>query len=519
MDFNKYIITAAFVTFSVCGGAQTVPNIFTPNTPAKAAEVNENFDLLASKSIGMNLIDGEVEVDVDCTSDAAALNKTYAEYVNYKDVNFRINGNCYGDITVKRSLDGDNNWEGNSYQVASQSINIQPQEGQTAGLIPNDLSGKVAIWGGFGGGLYLSDLTITLSDDWDYGAAFSRNGHGSVINVTIIGPDTPNGVGIWVQEGAQAYILGVDISKVTWGVHGNNNAAIRFLGSPSTISSQYEGIKVLGSSVRQQTELNVTSSEGAALDLDGGTNWMGWAQSITATGNNIQMYGGSTLAVGTLSVTGVVDVENTSVLKADNFSSTSHLQVTGSELNLGTATIGGNITLNMSQLMAQSLTTVGFHSFTSSASIYSGNITASAYISQQSFINASNVTFDYLVLEKNSTLKGNTITARNLQSQDNSLFDLSTATITEELSLDSNSTGVLQEVTFNGSTFVINQANARIMGTTKMPTSKLACYGLSQVEYEGISNILQTAPNSNCLDQSSVTTLIDLVKSNHIVPD
>lgn len=519
MDFNKCLITVALVTFSVCGEAQTVPNIFTPNTPAKAAEVNENFDLLASKSIGMNLIDGEVEVDVDCTSDAAALNKAYAENVNYKDVNFSIRGDCYGDITVKRSFDGDNNWEGNSYQVASQSINISPQEGQTAGLIPNDLSGKVAIWGGFGGGLYLSDITITLADDWDYGAAFSRNGHGSVNNVTIIGPDTPNGAGIWLQEGAQAYILGVDISKVTWGVLGNNNATIRFLGSPSTISSQYEGIKVLGSSVRQQTGLNVTSSEGSALDLDGGTNWMGWAQSITATGNNIQMYGGSTLAVGTLNVTGVVDVENTSVLKADNFSSTSHLQVTGSELSLGTATVGGNVTLNMSKFIAQSLTTVGFISYNSSANIYSGDITAAAQITQQSFINASNVTFDYILLEQSSTLKGNTITARNLQTQDNSLFDLSTATITEELNLDSNSTGVLQDVTFNGNNFGINQSFARIMGTTKMPTSKLVCYGLSQLEYEGDNNILQTAPNSNCLDQSSVTTLINLVKSNHIVPD
>lgn len=519
MDFNKYIITAAFVTFSGGVFSQTVPNIFTPNTPANAAEVNENFDLLASKSMGMNLIDGEVEVDVDCTSDAAALNKAYAENVNYKDLNFRIKGDCYGDITVSRTLDGDNNWEGNSYQVASQSINISPQEGQTAGLIPNDLSGKVAIWGGFGGGLYLSDITITLADDWDYGAAFSRSGHGSVINVTIIGPDTPNGAGIWVQEGAQAYILGVDISKVTWGIHGNNNAAIRFLGDASTISSQYEGIKVLGSSVRQETELNVTSSEGKALDLDGGTNWMGWNKTITASGNNVWVGGGSTLAVGTLAVTGVVDVENTSVVKADNFSSTSHLQVTGSEVNLGTATIGGNITLNMSKFIAQNLTTVGFDSFTSSASIYSGDITATAIITLQSFINASNVTFDYILLEQSSTLKGNTITARNLQSQDNSFFDLRTTTITEELSLDSNSTGVLEDVTFNGSTFNVNQANARIMGTTKMPTSKLACWGLAQVEYEGISNILQTVPDSNCLDQSSITTLMNLVKSNHVIPE
>ncbi|GAA5144179.1 hypothetical protein [Thalassotalea piscium] len=515
---TAFIIPSTLLFISLSVSAETVPNIFSPNTPAKAAEVNENFDFLASKSMGMNLIDGEIEVDVDCTADAAALNKAYTEHVNYKDLNFRIKGNCYGDITVKRTFDGDNNWEGNSYQVASQSINIQPQEGHTAELIPNDLSGKVAIWGGFGGGLYLIDLTITLGDDWDYGAAFSRNGHGSVINVTIIGPDTPNGTGILLQEGAQAYISGVNISKVALGIFGNNNAAIRFIQTPSTVSSQSEAVKVLGSSVRQQVALDITSAQGKALDLDGGTNWMGWGQSITATGNNILIGGGSTLAVDILDVTGVIDVENTSLLKATNLSSTSNLQVSNSELNLVNATVGGNTNFYMSKLNAQNINATGLYLWNSSFNISSGNITAFTTLTERSLLRVENTTLSG-VLVNNSTLSGQSLTILNADIQNNAMLDITTSTITSNFDVDSNSTAILEDITFNGSQFNINQSDVRILGTTKMPTSKLACWGLSQVEYEGNNDILATAPNSNCLDQSSITTLIDLVKSNHSIPE
>jgi len=499
--------------------AEKVPNIFTPNTPAKAAEVNENFDFLVHKSMGANLVDGEVELAIDCTTNSAALNEAYAEHVNYRNLNFSIKGNCYGDITVKRTFDGDSNWEGNSYQVAGQTISIYPQDGQVAGLIPNDLSDKVAIWGGFGGGLYLNDLTITLSaNNWDYGAAFSRNGQGAVNNVTIIGPDTPNGAGIWLQEGAQAYILGVDISKVTWGVFAHNNSAVRFLGNTSTISSQSEGVKVLGSSVRQQAAINVTSAAGAAIDIDGGTNWMGWDHNITAIGDNIVIQGGSTLVVGSLAMAGVVNIDN-SVVRTTTFSS-KNLQVTNSELSLGTATTTtGNTTLNMSTLNAQSLSTVGFDLWNSSVNIAAGTISAQTNLTQQSFMHAENATFSAIKIERTSTFSGQDLTILDVTVQDNSLLDLSTATITRNFSLDSNSTGVLEDVTFNGSTFNVNQANARIMGTTKMPTSKLACYGFSQIEYEGVSDVLTTVPNSNCLDQSSITTLMNLIKSNHILPE
>ena len=226
--------------------------------------------------------------------------------------------------------------------------------------------------------------------------------------------------------------------------------------------------------------------------------------------------GGSTIAVDTLAVTGVVDVENSSLLKATNFTS-GHLQVTSSELVLGTATTE-NTTLNMSKLTAQSLTAVGVDLMNSSAYIYAGTITAQTNLTQQSFMRTSNTTFADVKIERTSTFNGADLTITNLTAQDNSVLDLITATISTEIGLDSNSTGILENVTFNGATFNVNQANARIMGTTKMPTSKLACWGLSQVEYEGVADILTEVPNSNCLDQSSITTLMGLVKSNHLTP-
>ncbi|MFT5452396.1 MAG: hypothetical protein ACI9N9_001888 [Enterobacterales bacterium] len=478
MTSKSIFIFWVILSISNLSAQETVPYIFSANTPANAAEVNENFDFLTTKSIGMNLVDGEIEVNVDCTNDAAALNNAYADYVNYREINFLIKGNCYGDITVKRTFDQENEtWTNNYFQVMGQTIHIAPQE-LTAGLIPNDLSGKVTIWGGFGGGYYINDITITLGEN-DVGVAYSRNGHGSVNRVTINGPETPSGYGIWVQEGAQVYISEVTINNVYWGITGINNASIRLNGFNS-ITSQSDGFLLIASSVRQGAGLIVTSTEGRSIVVDEGSNW------FVAFGNEY-----------TTTVTGDVEITD------------------GSNVHVGTLTTSDDVIISDSNLSATALSAGNLTLDNSDTTITGGNISGATNMIDQSFVRTTNTIFGDVNIAKNSTFNGQGLTITTLNTNNNSLLDIASSTVSTNFDIN-NSRGLLSEITFNGTTFNINQSTVQLTGTTKMSTSKLACTGLSQVDYQGISDLLTTEPNSNCLDQSSVTTLMSLVKMNHI---
>ncbi|TMO82179.1 hypothetical protein [Pseudoalteromonas spongiae] len=516
---SKRLLTISVLsTLSVHAMAQGVPNIFSPDTPAKASEVNENFDFLASNSIGANLINGEISTDVDCTSNAAALNEAYAEYVNYREINFQIKGNCYGDITVKRSFDEQNNWDNATYQVHGQTINIYPQIDQTAGLIPNDLSGNVAIWGSFGGGLYLNDLTITLGSEWDYGAAYSRNGHGAVTNVTIVGPNTANGAGIWVQEGGQVYVNGVNMSNVIWGIYAVNNATVRLLDQTTTISSQSDSIKVIAANVRQQADLFLTSETGRSLSIESGSHWNGWGKNITVTGGEVYVGGGSTFKNedgGGITSSGQVNIEHSS-FEATIFSS-GNLMANKSNVYATNLTTG-NLNLHMAKAGTENITATALYLSNSTLHISGGSVSGGSTITDKSYLNANSTTFNDMSLYQNSFLYGNGLTVNAVLGQDNSLVDLRLSTVNADININTNSTGAFHDVTFNGSSVNIDKSKARITGSTKAPTNKLICTGLSIVEYEDVSDILNTEPNSNCLDQSSVNTLMSIIKSNHLTP-
>jgi hypothetical protein len=460
--------------------------------------------------MGVKLVSGRRVIDVDCTNNPAALSESYHENINYKNLQFAIKGDCFGDIRVFREFNDDGTWQGNTAQAYGQSLSIYPQEGQTAGLIPNDLSGSVAIWATLGGGVYLNNLTINMGSDWDYGVAYSRNSHGSVNNVTIVGPETPNGYGIFVQEGAQVYINRVDISNVNTGVFGTNSATVRFLGD-STISSQFDAIRMSGATVRQQGNISAVSAEANRLFLSAGTNWNGEYRNISGTGNTL-IRDGSTLIIGSLTGSNLTEVES-SLLKASYVKSESFV-VLKSTVDAGAIEITDS-ELRMSVLRADNFSSGTFYMEASSIEFRQGNITSNANVLGRSFMSASDGSINIINLDQHSIFYGENLSISEVYTNTNSAFTLNNSSVNNNLYIQGSSTGTLNNVDFTGSELHFMQSNVSIEGEAKIPTDKLSCSGFSQVRYEGVDDILATAPDSNCLDQSSVDSLMNLIKANH----
>ncbi|MBE7213930.1 hypothetical protein MK852_06750 [Shewanella benthica] len=460
-----------FVLACSTANASDVPNVFSASTSAKAGEVNENFDylnvrandfeeqleMLQLKSMGNHLIDGEQSVEVDCSGNPAALNEAYAENVQYRNLNFTITGNCYGDIRVIRTFDENNVWTNDSFQPGGQTLNIFGAEGGNAHLIPNDLSGSVTIWGGFGGGLYLGNLTIQMGNS-TLAAAYSRNGQGGLTNVIIEGPGEESAdwsAGVWLQEGAQAYLSNLTVSGVNVGVYARNSAVVRFLGDENSISASDIGIYIFSSDVAQQAKL-ITSS----IDISSGSRWLQAGKGST-TADTVNIREGSSLVVN-----GAMNLSN------------------GLWVELSQASIRGEFTSPFVNVSQGQLFLDGGHI----ADVFEITDAGNANVSNSS-INVLNMYRGAKLNIRNSTIGGNAHIA-----EDASVF--------------------LTEVTFEGDQFKVLSSKAYFWGMNDTLTDKLFCHGLSFVEFPGV-DLVTAAPASNCLDFEASNTLMNLIKSNH----
>lgn len=280
------LATVSTLSISVAAQQRQVPNQFEPNTPAVAADVNQNFNYLADEISGLEqaLTQGEyVSEPLDCDADPYILNKVYNEVKHYRELNFYISGTCYGSINLMRDENGDYVMtpDGyiNNHQIMGQTLNIRSADETPAALVPHPQTEAVDLYSGFAGGLYLDNLTIELGANDGVGILFSRNGHGDLTGITL---RPAAGVtafrGIQVQEGAQVYIADTAVSGVEEGIYAVNGGLVRLLGGVS-INASRRGLTADAARIRGAGEFGVNREAEApsdyAVNLSNGSSFIG----------------------------------------------------------------------------------------------------------------------------------------------------------------------------------------------------------------------------------------------------
>lgn len=330
---------------------------FTAGTPAKAAEVNANFkalnDELAQLKTFNNLTEEQVGAlrtaigehalrwtnqAVDCTDNPRALMDLYAEQgagLIYMAVT--IKGDCYANLFQQ-------------YHGLTLSIRANPEE--PARLLPDGSNWSVG--GLFGGGLYLSNLTL-LPPAEATGVLFSRVSQGAVDNVIIEG----GGTGILAQAGAQAYLTNVQVKSTQfsalWVTSGanmrifNNIAGIKLVDS-----AQGNGLRVEQAEVSIETPVNIVAPQAIQVFSNGSLS-MRLNQQVpnrtTATGN-IQISNDGQFHVQELALTGNLNL-NQGTFTGNYLELTGQLNLNnGSSFYATSAKVVGQSNINRSGMTA-----------------------------------------------------------------------------------------------------------------------------------------------------------------------
>jgi hypothetical protein len=467
---------------------ETIPHIFSPSTPAKASEVNENFDYLNSRlneleetfpSNGAEVL----ELDIDCTNNPAALNEAYLQNKLVKNLSFSIKGSCYGDIYTPRV-------EGEFVTtVQSQVIAIAGVD-ETATLIDNDLTGSINLWATFSGGLYLRDLSITTSGVIP--VAFSRNSHGDIYNVKITKTEGDAFAGIYVQEGAQIYLGNVEVNGFDTGITGRNGAVIRTTGDIS-ITALATGISLQSSVFRGYGDININAPENA-VHLDFNSSWRGWGTTLNVTKGNISVNTGSAMVTETINApNSLLDVYHSTF--NGNGLSVDTVSANGSTVTLSDSSITGEVTSHQN----------------AKVEIYNTPLT-SVNVWLSSFIYGGGTLTNLSVHGGSRVHLGEASIVENIDSNMGSIVDIYKANITGNVYINSNSTMFANESTFGSNAFLhINDGGvSSLFSGTTIDEEQTSCYFGSL----DIENVDVNAFDNGCLNTGGYQEMVDVFKNS-----
>jgi len=277
---------------------------------------DEQIAVIAAK-ISQKPAESIIEMNIDCTNDASLLEQAYIDHSNYRTITFNILGECSADFSREGMP-----------QVHHQSIFINgPDSGAT--LNPNSDTQKLFLMGGFGGGLYLDNLTINVGDSYT-GVLYSRNSQGSINNTIINGGST----GILVQASSQVYLSTVTINDVkSSALFARSGAQIRMFGDIAFNSNDIGIGGIGGANVRNQANslvINAPTAFNIALGTTINSQW----RTITANGD-IQMHQNASMLVGDFNVTGKVNLRHSKLFVEGSYNF-------NGEISLDAATLEAN---------------------------------------------------------------------------------------------------------------------------------------------------------------------------------
>jgi len=299
---------------------------FQAGQPAKAAEVNANFQALnqeltalgnfeqlsteqvAKLRAAVGVTGDLLEVNVDCTSNPEALQQewlTIGERTNW--VSFKIKGSCYANLVRQ-------------YHNFTLMIN-GTEENRASKLIAN-AEGEISLLGSFNGGLYLDNLTIDAPAT-STPVLFSRSAEGNINAVTINGASTA----VSIQANAQAYISNINIfNSSNHGIRVSTGGSLRIFGNedgtPLVQTQSGTGLTVDQAHVSSivavkfnaPTALNISGNSATffqSLEANGdvtlSTASQLFAQNFKAIGN-INLYMSSALQTNFTDIIGLVRV-------------------------------------------------------------------------------------------------------------------------------------------------------------------------------------------------------------------
>ncbi|WP_341206988.1 hypothetical protein [uncultured Psychrosphaera sp.] len=505
---QKFLIPFISITSLSALAADPVPNVFTAGTPAKAAEVNANFQHLVTLATASEealtaldakiaemensempltqLKDGEIELAVDCTNNPSDLLEKYQANAHYSNVNFSITGECYGDIRFIKGNPDDDEDNDRRIQLASQSVHLYAADAeQRASIIPHPDTLQVRLDNGLGGGLYISNLDIKAGTNDIFNAiGFYRGGHGSVNNTVITGVGSSDNTyiaAIVAQEGAQVYINGVTANEFDTGVFARNNATIRFTGAPSTFNVGGPwGLDLNGATtVNQQTDVTLNSTDGSALKIGKGVIWEAWewqehTPKITTKGN-VLIEGGGFLQAGNMEIDGDFDMSQSIIrLFGDmTFSDSKNIKIT----NNSSAHIN-NVEVERFEVDQGSQAHIGTGTLNEAFANYNSHLKLEK--TTLSFVSGYGASTVWLV-DSTITSSGN-----NSQIKHNSTLTVESSTISNNVEIHSS------KAELSGDSFTGN-------------TNSFSCAGLSSLEI----NVNNVSNNSNCGTPSTWQAILD----------
>lgn len=465
-----------------------------------------------------NVSNGQVIVDVDCTSDSAALIAAYHANLIYTNVSYQLTGQCYGDIQPVRG-----NEEAGSIIVGSQVLSIYSKDPDNrASIITNDVTNKSSLYSGHGGGLYISDLDIKSTGSNSLTVLYSRNSHGGLTNVNMSGNAN---IAVMIQEGAQAYLSNLTIEEgANIGVLAKNNGVVRLLGENNIQGADHGIIVTIGSSVNDQSNLTVQGINENAISLSSGSNWQGYSD-ITATGK--------------------VLIEHNASMEISNLTTNDELNVNGGSLKIyETANIGGNTYISQSDFNAKNITGPQFNAHQSNVDIWNsadfsieiafggnsaGNLhslntpklsvyesainlgkdeSSSAFINAtqlyRSQLNFNSIDFDIIETGLSSLVELNNSTGQTVKAFQNSYLVLSNSDVTDLIELGHSSLSIYdsEPSVTNG----INLFNSKAEGNSTISPSKFNCGGISSLDMNGWNKVDYSGEtpvvdhSTNCVD-------------------
>lgn len=488
MEMKKTISLSILAALSTPLTAQeSIPHIFSPSTPAKASEVNENFDFLNTRlnELEANKVPnngGTLSLDIDCTENPAALNEAYLANKFTQSLSFSIAGSCYGDITAPRSEDEQ------LVQVHGQVIFITGID-DSAALIDNNLTGNINLWATFGGGLYLRDLSVVTSGVIP--VAYSRNGHGSVTNVSISRADGDAYAGIYVQEGGQVYVGDIAINGFEVGIGVRNGGLLRTIGDVS-IANVNTGISMQSGSFRGVNNISINAVD-HALQLDVNSSWQGWGSALTIAQGHISIDNGSSISGSEiLAPNSEINIYH-SVLNASGVTSNT-LRANGSMVTLTNSSFSGEVVSEHNakvEFYDSPLNNVNVHQ--NSSFIYGGDSITSLNVHGNSHVHLGNSEVTNIDLNLGSTV------------------DLYETTVLGTVNIYANSTFFASESTFGDNAFLntTDGGQAQLFGSTTIAESQTSCY-FGRLEIE---NVDVNAFNNGCLNSGGYQEMIDAFKS------